>query len=86
MDRDYDPRVHPVLARAVERNYFNRIHPKLPEEQTSRIDRFGFLNLECRRWKGLMLKHTPEQWPGIQLCEEEAKKFLQANPPEDPES
>lgn len=86
MDRDYDPRVHPVLARAVERNYFNRIHPKLPEEQTSRIDRFGFLNLECRRWKGLMLRHTPEQWPGIQLCEEEAEKFLQANPPEDPES
>ena len=86
MGPGYDPRVHPVLARAVERNYFNRMHLKLPEEQASRIDRFGFLNLECERWEGLIMQRAPERLPGIQLCKEEAQKFLHANPPEDPES
>eukprot|EP00435_Cladocopium_sp_Y103_P049350 s1215_g14.t2 len=86
MDFGYDPRVHPVLARAVNRQYIDENHLKLPQKQRSRRDRFGFLNLECRFWKWWMMRQAPEQWPGSQLCKEEAEKFLQANPPKDPES
>eukprot|EP00438_Fugacium_kawagutii_P014249 Skav219458 [mRNA] locus=scaffold2583:66177:67102:+ [translate_table: standard] len=85
MERRFDPKVDPVLARANTREFFDQNHLKLPSEQRSRKDHFGWLYLECERWKRVVQNRTPELWRGDELCKAEAKTFLRAQPPADPD-
>ena len=77
-----DPRVHPVLAREMARAFFDRQHIKLPKKSSARRHGFGWLHLECFRWKDLLRKRGAVAGDvTTDLCEAEAAEFLHASPP-----
>jgi len=76
-----DPRVHPVLAREMARAFFEREHIKLPKNSSARRNGFGWLHLECFRWKDLLRKRAVAGDVKMDLCEAEAAQFLHASPP-----